>query len=160
MSSFTIEQGRYPDFFVKSVSGRGGQKGGYLVDVGGSWPETWMTGSFLTSKMMFFLARGKCPEKFMLISQWEVCQEGGVKKGYTLRTWRVPDRRHGWQDHSWSHEWCPFSLRNIPWKFQVNIFICCEVIRVLGVNGQLPRREREERWEREERERDETGSWS
>ena len=31
----------------------------------------------------------------MLISSLEVCQEGGVKKGGTWRTLKVPDRRHG-----------------------------------------------------------------
>ena len=30
-----------------------------------------------------FLPQGRCPEHFVLISQLEVCQEGGVKKeGY------------------------------------------------------------------------------
>ena len=83
----------------------------------------------------------------MLNSQLEVCQEGGVKKGGTLLTLKVPDRRHGWMGHSWCHEWCSFTLRNISWKFQVNIFICCEVISDLGVNGQPPycRRETRER---------------
>ena len=40
------------------------------------------------------------PETFVLISQLEVCQEGGVKKGVTWRTLRVPDRRHGGHGHS------------------------------------------------------------
>ena len=31
------------DIFVRSVSGMGGQEGGYLEDVEGSWPETWRT---------------------------------------------------------------------------------------------------------------------
>ena len=39
--------------------------------------------------------QGIYPENFVLISQSEVCQEGGVKKGGTSRTLRVPDRRHG-----------------------------------------------------------------
>ena len=39
----------------------------------------------------------------------------------TCRTLRVPDQRHGWQGHSWRHEWCSFTLRNIPWKFRVDI---------------------------------------
>ena len=30
-----------------------------------------------------FLPQGRYPENFMLISQLEVCQEGGVKKGGT-----------------------------------------------------------------------------
>ena len=42
-----------------------------------------------------FLPQGRYPENFVLISQLEVCQEGGVKKG----TLRVPDRRHGGQAH-------------------------------------------------------------
>ena len=33
-----------------------------------------------------FLPQGRYPENFMLISQLEVCQEGGVKKGGTWRT--------------------------------------------------------------------------
>ena len=28
-----------------------------------------------------FLPQGRYPEIFVLISQWEVCQEGGVRKG-------------------------------------------------------------------------------
>ena len=40
------------------------------------------------------LPQGRYPEKFMLISQWEVCQEGGIKKGGNWRTLRAPDQRH------------------------------------------------------------------
>ena len=46
-----------------------------------------------------FLAQGRYPENFVLISQLEVCQEWGVKKGRTWRTLRVPDRRIGGQSH-------------------------------------------------------------
>ena len=46
-----------------------------------------------------FLPQGRYPENFMLISQLEVCQEGGVKKGGTWRTLGVPDRRLGGQGH-------------------------------------------------------------
>ena len=42
-----------------------------------------------------FLPQGRYPENFVLISQLEVCQEGGVKKGGTWRTLRAPDRTHG-----------------------------------------------------------------
>ena len=42
-----------------------------------------------------FLPQGRYPENVVLISQLEVCQDGGVKKGGTLRTLRVPDQRHG-----------------------------------------------------------------
>ena len=42
-----------------------------------------------------FLTQGRYPENFVLTSQFEVCQEGVVKKGSTWRTLRVADRRHG-----------------------------------------------------------------
>ena len=29
-----------------------------------------------------FLPKGRYPENIVLISQWEVCQEGGSKRGY------------------------------------------------------------------------------
>ena len=41
------------------------------------------------------LPQGRCPENFMMISQLEVCQVGGVKKRGTWRTFRVPDQRLG-----------------------------------------------------------------
>ena len=46
-----------------------------------------------------FLPVGKYPESFVLIYLWEVCQEGGVKKGGTWRMLMVPDQRHGGQGH-------------------------------------------------------------
>ena len=42
---------------------------------------------------------GRYPENFVLISQLEVCQEGGLKKGGTWRTLGVPDGRLGGQGH-------------------------------------------------------------
>ena len=48
-----------------------------------------------------FLPLGRYPENFVLISLLKVCQEGGgVKKGGTWRTLRVPDWRHGEHGHS------------------------------------------------------------
>ena len=41
------------------------------------------------------LPQERQPENFVLIYQLEVCQEEGVKKGGTWRTFRVPDQRHG-----------------------------------------------------------------
>ena len=42
-----------------------------------------------------FLPQGRYPENFVLISQLEVHQEGGVRKGGSWRMLRVPNRRHG-----------------------------------------------------------------
>ena len=77
------------------MSRRGGQEGGVL----GERLE------FLTRDMEdrvipdvmnnVFLPQGRYPENFMLISQLEVCQERGVKKGGTWNMLRVPDRRLG-----------------------------------------------------------------
>ena len=47
-----------------------------------------------------FLPQVRYPENFVLISQLEVCQEGGVKKGGTWRTLRVPDQRLGGRQHT------------------------------------------------------------
>ena len=47
-----------------------------------------------------FLPQGRYPEKFVLISLLEMCQEGGVKNGGTWMTLRVPDCRHVGQGHS------------------------------------------------------------
>ena len=45
-----------------------------------------------------FLPQGRYPENFVLISQLEVCQEGGgVMKGGTWGTLGVPDQRYGGQ---------------------------------------------------------------
>ena len=110
------------DISIISVSGRGGQEGGTwrilrVPDLrhgghGCSWRHEWC-----------FLPQARYPENFVLISQLEVCQEGGVKKGSTWRTLRVPDQRHGGHGHSWYHEWCFLTQRKIPWKFHVDIFI-------------------------------------
>ena len=47
-----------------------------------------------------FLPKGRYPENFMLISQLEVCQEGGSKEESTWRMLRVLDQRHGEHGHS------------------------------------------------------------
>ena len=46
-----------------------------------------------------FLPQGRYPENFVLISQLEVFEEGGVKKRDTWRMLGVPDQRHGGQGH-------------------------------------------------------------
>ena len=67
----------------------------------GLQPIPWAFGP-ITIQSMDDLDRlqGRYPENFVLISQLEVCQEGGVKKGGTWRTLGVPDQRHGGQGHS------------------------------------------------------------
>ena len=64
-------------------------------------PIPWAFGP-ITIQSMDDLDRiqGRYPENFVLISQLEVCQEEGVKKGGTWRRLRVPDWRHGGQGHS------------------------------------------------------------
>ena len=41
------------------------------------------------------LPQGRYPENFVLVSKLEVCQEGGVEKGGSWMTLRVPDQKHG-----------------------------------------------------------------
>ena len=45
------------------------------------------------------LPQGLYPENFIMISQFVVCQEEGVKKAGTWRTLKVPDWRLG----GWGH---------------------------------------------------------
>ena len=104
MNDVFLPQGRYPENFVLislfEVCQEGGSRRGVL---GGRL-------GFLTGHMEdrvipdvmnhVFLPQGRYPENFVLISQLEVCQEGGVKKGGTWRTLRVPDQRHGGYGHS------------------------------------------------------------
>ena len=46
-----------------------------------------------------------------------------AKKGGTWRTLKVPDWRLGGQGHPWCNRWSCLTLRKIPWKFRVDIFI-------------------------------------
>ena len=77
------------------------QEGGYLEDIEGSLPETWMTGSMVISDVMndVLLPQGRYPENFVPISLLEVCQEGGGQEGGTWRTLGVPEGRLGGQGH-------------------------------------------------------------
>ena len=118
---------------IGSVSRRGVRKEGTWRTVrdpdqrhgghGHSWQHEWC-----------FLHQGRYPENFLLISQLEVCQEGGVKKGGTWRTLGFLDWRHGGQGHFWHNEWCLFTPRKTPWKFGVDISIR-SVSRVRGQQG-------------------------
>ena len=102
---------------------KGGSRRGVL---GGRW-------GFLTGDMEdrvipdvmndVFLPQGRYPENLVLISQLEVCQEGGDKKGGAWRTLRVPDGRHGRQGHPWWHGWpCEIPMI-ISWNFGVSMFL-------------------------------------
>ena len=84
------------------------------------------------------LTQRKIPWKFHVAIFIISVSRRGVLQGGTWRKMRVPD----WADGGQVHPWCPgrhwWTPRVISWKFQVNIFICCEVIRDLGVNRQPP----------------------
>ena len=58
MNDVLLPQGIYPENFVwisqLKVSGRGVQEGGYLADIECFCPDSWLTGSFLMSGMMFY----------------------------------------------------------------------------------------------------------
>ena len=110
------------DILIRSVSGRGVKKGGYLEDIEGSWLETWRTGSFLTSWMMFFYPM----EDTLKISCWYFnynCVRKGGQKGEYLEdvegswpeTWRIESFLMSWRMF--------FTLKKIPWKFRVDIFM-------------------------------------
>ena len=47
----------------------------------------------------------------------------GFLHGGACRTLRVPDRRLGVQGHPWFHGWLCVTLRMIPWKCLLDIFI-------------------------------------
>ena len=62
MNYVFLLQGRYPENFVlisqlEVCQEEGDQEGGYLENIEGTLLETWRTGSFLTSRMMFFYPR-------------------------------------------------------------------------------------------------------
>ena len=105
MNDVFLPQGRYPENFVlisllEVCQEGGGSRRGLL---GGRWE--FLTGDredLVIPGIMnhVFLPQGRYPENLVLISQLEVCQEGGVKKGGTRRTLGVPDQRHGGQGHS------------------------------------------------------------
>ena len=112
------------DIFNRSVSGMRGQGGGYLDDIESSWPGTWRTGSSLCNIWSCLTLR---KEDTLKVSCWylygKCVRKGGGQEGFTWRTLRVPDRILGGQGHLWCHKWCFFTLRKIPRKFRVDIFM-------------------------------------
>ena len=69
------------------MSGREGQEGGFLEDVGGFLMGD--MGDMVVPDIMndVFLPQKTYPKNFVLISLLEVCQEGGVKKGLLGGRW-------------------------------------------------------------------------
>ena len=66
------------------MSGRGGQEGGYLEDVGGFLTRD-MEDRVIPDVMNHVcLPQGRYPENFVLISQLQVCLEGGGQEGWYL----------------------------------------------------------------------------
>ena len=64
-------------------------------------PFTWAFGTIAMQSIDDLdRLQGRYPENLVLLSQLEVCQEWGVKKGGTWRTLMVSDLRHGGQGHS------------------------------------------------------------
>ena len=86
---------------MRAHSSCGGLVGGPSANHLGLRPIPWAFGPVTLQSMDDLdTLQGRYPENFVLISQLEVCQEGGVKKGGTWRTLGVPDQRHGRQGHS------------------------------------------------------------
>ena len=99
MNDVFLPQGRYPENFMLISQLEVCQEGGSRRRVLGGH-RGFLTGDMEDMVILVvmndvFLPQRTHPENFMLISQLEVCQEGGVKNGGTWRTLRVPDRRQG-----------------------------------------------------------------
>ena len=123
------------DILISSVSGRGSQEGGYLEAL--RVPDRRHGGhGYSWCHELCFFTLSKIPWKFCVdIFTGSVSGIGG-QEGGTWRTLKVPDRRLGGQGHPWCHGWPCLTPRIISWKFRVVIFMFCEVINDLGVNGQ------------------------
>ena len=109
------------DISIRSVSGMGVQEGAYLEDVEGFWLETYRTGSFLMSGMMFF-TQSKIPWKFCVdILIRSVSGIGGQEDigGHLRFLIRYLEDRVILD----VMEDVFFILKNIPQKFCVYIFI-------------------------------------
>ena len=75
------------DIFIRSVSGRGGQEGGYFEDINGFWPYTLRNGMSLMSWRMFFILR-MIPAKFHVdIFMGSVSRMGDQEGGYFEDVW-------------------------------------------------------------------------
>ena len=82
-----------------------------------------MDNRFIPDVLKDIFYPNECTLKFLCWYLYWRCIRKGGQKGGTWRTLSDPDQRYGWQGHSWRLEWCSFTLRNIPWKFCVNISI-------------------------------------
>ena len=74
------------------MSGRGGQEGGYLEDIGGLLTGDMEDRVIPEITNYVILPQGIYPENFILISQLEVYQDGGYLEdveGSCVETWRT-----------------------------------------------------------------------
>ena len=91
------------DIFIKSMSGIGGQEGGYLEDFECSWLDTWRTGSSLMSWMILFYAKGISWKFCVDIFIRSVSRRGGQQRvnledaeGSWRETWRTGSFLTSW----------------------------------------------------------------
>ena len=106
------------DIFITSVSRMRGQELGYLEDLESFWPEICRTGSFLMLWITFFDHKKDTLRVSCWYLYWNCVENGG-----TWRTLKGPDWRLGGHGHSFYRRWSYLTLRKIPWKCCVYIFI-------------------------------------
>ena len=89
--------------FIGSASGSGGQEGGYLEDIEGSWSETWRTWLFLMSWMMFLYPKEDTRKVLCWYLYWKYVRKGGSKRGDLediegswQETWRTGSSLMSW----------------------------------------------------------------
>ena len=92
MDDLDRRQGRYLENFMfipqlEVCQERGGQEGRYLEDIGGSWLETWRTGSFLTSWIMFFYSKEDTLKIWWWYINWKSVRKGVSGRGVLKGCW-------------------------------------------------------------------------
>ena len=117
------------DISIRSVSGRGGQEGGYLEDIEGSWSETWRTWLFLMSWMMFLYSKEDTQKVLCWYLYWKYVRKGGSRRGDLediegswQETWRTGSSLMSWmtffdpKDHILKVSGCyPHVLLSYKW---------------------------------------------
>ena len=81
----------------------GGQEGGYLEDIEGSWSETWRTWLFLMSWMMFPYPKEDTLKVLFWYLYWKYVRKGGSRRGDLediegswQETWRTGSSMMSW----------------------------------------------------------------